>query len=98
MKYIVDRTAAAAIDLKTHLIIDTAHHPPPLTFPERTGHLLPPEHNLLQRYMADAESFAESNKMRINKKKTTVMKFTNLIKYDFPLELYFSDGNQVSTT
>jgi len=98
VKYIDDGTAATAIDLKTHLIIDTAHHPRPLTFPQRTGHLLPPQHNLLQKYMEDAEAFTEHNNMRINKKKTTVMKFTNSKKYDFPLDLYYSDGSQVNTT
>ena len=45
-----------------------------------------------------AESFTESNKMKINKKKTMVMKFTNSRKYDFPLQLQFSDGTEVATS
>ena len=60
--------------------------------------VLPPAHNLLQHFIQDAEAFTERNKMIINKKKTTVMKFTNSKKYDFPLELTFSDGSQVETT
>ena len=68
VKYIDDGTTAAAVDLKTHLIVDTAPHPRPLTFSQRTGHLLPAEHNLLQKYMEDVESFTTNNKMRINKK------------------------------
>ena len=97
VKYIDDGTVASAVDLKTHLIFDTTVHPRPLTFQQRTGHLLPPQHNILQKYMEDAEIFTENNKMKINKTKTTVMKFSNSRKYDFPLELHFADGTQVNT-
>ena len=41
--------------------------------------------------MTEVESFTESKKVKRNKKKTTVMKFTNSSKFDFPLQLHFFD-------
>ena len=98
VKYIDDGSVAAAVNLKSNLINDPAHHPRPLTRSQRTGHCLPSERNLLQKYICDAEDFADKNKMIINKKKTTAMKFTNSKKYDFPLGLNFTDGTEVEST
>ena len=97
VKYIDDGSAAATVDMKTHLVTDESR-PRPHTFAERTCHALPPEHNLLQNYIHDVENFTANNKMKINKKKTTVMKFTNSRKYDFPLEVQFADGSLLETT
>ena len=96
VKYIDDGSAATAVNLRSHLIAETLSRP--LSFSERTGHILPAAQNLLQHFIQDTEAFTERNKMSINKKKTTIMKFTNSKKYDFPLELNFSDGSQVETT
>ena len=98
VKYIDDGSVAAAVDLKSNLIVDPTPHPRPLTHSQHTGHCLPSERNLLQMFICDAENFAEKNKMLINKKKTTAMKFTNSKKYDFPLSLHFTDGTEVETT
>ena len=96
-KYIDDGSAAATVDMKTHLIEDKSRSRPH-TFSERTCHALPPEHNLLQKFIHDVEIFTTNNKMKINKKKTTVMKFSNSRKYDFPVELQFADGSLLETT
>ena len=67
----------------------------PLQYHERTGHILPPEHNLLHFYIRDTEQFAAENKMVINKRKTKVISFTKSRKWDFPPEIFFSDGTQI---
>ena len=92
VKFVDDGSGAVAIDLKKHLIVDTVSRPHPRTFHERTGHVLPPENNLLQYLINDTEEFALHNRMVINKKKTNLMKFSFLRKFDFPPEVYFNDG------
>ena len=90
-----DASVAASVDLKKCLVIDTTKKERPLTFSERTGHSLPKEHNMVQSYIEDIETFTVDNKMIINKNKTTVMKFTRARKYDFPLEICFSDNTNL---
>ena len=50
------------------------------------------EHNIIQAYIEDFEAHTITNKMKINKSKTKVMKFTRARKLDFPLEVSFSDN------
>ena len=92
VKYIDDGTVAVSVNLKSALIIDLTDRPRPVTYSERSGHILPPQNNLLQYYVKDTENFASQNNMKINKKKTHLIKFTNARKLDFPAEVQFSDG------
>ena len=49
---------AVSIDLKACLVPDPIERARPLNFHERTGHILPPENNLLQFYIDDTENFS----------------------------------------
>ena len=66
--------------------------PRPFNYHERTGHVLPAEDNLFQFYIRDTENFVEENRMVINKQKTKVINFSKSRKWDFPPEVFFSDG------
>ena len=70
VKFVDDGTVAVSVDLKTSLVPDPVDRDRPLNYHERTGHVLPVEHNLLQHYVRDAEQFVSDNKMVVNKKKT----------------------------
>ena len=87
VKFVDDGTVAVSIDLKASLISDPVKRERPLNFHERTGQILPPENNLLQYFINDAEKFVAENKMVINSKKTKVIYFTKSRKWDFPPEV-----------
>ena len=95
VKYVDDGSVAVSIDLKQCLVPTTVDRTRPVTFNERTGHILPPENNLLQFYLRDTEKFTQDNKMVINTSKTKVMKFSRSKKWDFPPELEFNNGTQI---
>ena len=95
VKFVDDGTVAVSIDLKKCLVTDPVTRPHPRNYHERTGHILPPENNLLQYFIADTEQFVSMNKMKINKKKTKVISFTKSRKLDFPPELKFEDGTTI---
>ena len=97
VKYMDDGAVAVRIDLKSCLTNDPVTRPFPLTYRERTRHILPEDNNLLQYYIRDAQEFASSNKMKINKVKTNLMLFSKSRNFDFPPELYFNDGTKVET-
>ena len=97
VKFIDDGSVAVSIDLKQCLVPDPVHRPRPLQYHERTGHILPPENNLLQYYIADTEDFTQRNNMVINQRKTKIMHFSKSKKWDFPPELKFSDGALIET-
>ena len=62
-------------DLKTCLAPDLSMRPRPVNYHERTCSVLPPENNLLQFYLNEAENFTLENKMKINAKKTKIISF-----------------------
>ena len=95
VKYVDDGTVAVSINLKRCLDIISSDQPRPLTYRERTQHILPYHNNLLQLYLSDAENFSHENKMKINKNKTQVMLFNKSRKWDFPPNVEFSDGKQL---
>ena len=91
VKFIDDGTVATSINLKKCLVSDPVNRPQPYNYRERTQQILPPENNLLQFYLNDAEKFTKDNKMIINPTKSKVMLFNKSRKWDFPPELSFSD-------
>ena len=95
VKFVDDGTVAVSVDLKACLIPDPVSRPRPLKFHERTQHILPPENNLLQWFIRDAERFTQENKMVINRDKTHIISFTKSRKWDFPPEVTFSEGGQI---
>ena len=70
VKFDDDGTVAVSVDLEQCLVPDPVNRQRLLNYFERTGHVLPPEHNLLQFYLDDTEKFTSENKMVINKNKT----------------------------
>ena len=95
VKFLDDGTVAVSVNLKTSLVWDPVVRARPRSFHEQTGHILPPEHNLLQYYISDTERFVTENKMKINKQKTKIISFTKSRKWKFPPELTFSDGTEI---
>ena len=91
VKFVDDGSIAVSINLKSNLVPDATIRSRPLNFNERTCQMLPNENNLLQLYLNDAENFMVKNKMKINPRKTKVIKFNKSRKNDFPPELYLSD-------
>ena len=67
VKFIDDHSCAVKIDLKRALVKDPVRRQMPVSYHERTGHILPPDNNLLQFLLDDLHSFTENNLMKINR-------------------------------
>ena len=57
VKFVDDGSVTVSINLKTCLSADPESRPLPLNYHERTCSVLPPENNLMQYYLDDAEKF-----------------------------------------
>ena len=97
VKYIDDGTVATSVNLKKCLVNDPVTRPRPHNYHERTMQVLPPENNLLQYYLNDAEHFTQDNLMKINPKKSQVILFNKSRNWDFPPEVSFSDGKHLES-
>ena len=76
VKYIDDASQACAIKLRISLIkIDISGRPRPLQFHEYTGYILDKNKNQLQDDLSMLKLFTDSNRMKINEKKTQLMCF-----------------------
>ena len=95
VKFVDDGTVAVSLDLQQCLVSDSEQRAKPVTYHERTQHILPPQNNLLHYYIKDTEHFASENKMVINKSKTKVISFNKARKWDFPPEMKFLDGTPI---
>ena len=96
-----DISTATSVNLLEALCKDEHERPKPLKYCERTEQILPSQNNLLQYYLDQFETFTLHNKMKITMSKTKVMKFSRSSKYDFPLEVSFSNDQileQVGST
>ena len=81
LKFIDDLSVAQAINLKDCLI--TNPNPTlPLSYHDRTNHILPPESYQLQEQLHQLVRYSESNQMVINEDKCKVMIFNTSRKYD----------------
>ena len=83
-----------AFKLEIVLIDDPVDRPRPLTFNERTSHILPTDDNLMQDQLESLHRFATGKLLRIKEKKSNVMKFNFSKSYDFPPELAISGFKQ----
>ena len=92
MKYIDDLTLSESIDLKKKLTINTSPGPRPLTYHERTQHILKPEDSLMQEQLNLLCQYAEEHSMKINFKKTKCMLFNNKRSLDFMPQLHTPPG------
>ena len=76
LKYVDDLTIAEAISMKSQLDeVPLDKRPLPDTYHERTGHVLLPENSKVYSMLQKTVQYAESNKMKINYKKTKLMVF-----------------------
>ena len=92
LKYMDDLSTAVSVNLTSDLITDSSERQRPLRFCESFKKILPSENNLLQGHIIEMENFAEVNRMKINRDKSNIMKFSRAVKTDFPLEVYFSNN------
>ena len=86
LKYVDDLSLLVAYNLKSCLIKDTAVRPFPLSYNERTEHILPLEDNILQDQLNSLNVFTKDKLLRIKEKKSNLMKFNFSRNYDFPPE------------
>ena len=94
-KYVDDLTIAEAIDLKTKLVRDVEKTlEKPLTYHERTEHILPPENSKVQAQLEKIVEYTKENEMKLNKKKTKVMVFNTAKVRDFAPKLTV-EGNTI---
>ena len=90
-KYVDDLTLLESIDLKSTLC-----HAAPIVGPpnlhEIPGLSFPVEQSILQHQLADLLEFTNTNKMKINFKKTKIIPFNFSKKFDFLPQLHFPDS------
>ena len=87
-KYVDDLSLLEAVDLRADLVPLPVMIGPPNKH-EVPGLTLPPGRSALQHQLADLLSFTESNKMKINFKKTKILPFNPSKNYDFLPQLGF---------
>ena len=79
-----DLTVAEAIKLKEKLTNDVdSTLDKPLEYHSRTYQILPPETSQVQKQLNYLSSYANTNEMKINVKKTKLMLFNTAKKHDF---------------
>ena len=95
LKYVDDLSLTQAINLKECLINNPDPNPPrPLTYHDRTNHLLPADSYQLQDQLHQLVRYSEDNQMVISENKCKVMIFNTGRKYDATPKLTLSgSGN-----
>ena len=87
-KYVDGLSLLETIELKTALVPSTPIIGPP-NLHEQPGLTLPPDRSILQHQLEDLLEFTDTNKMKINFKKTKILPFNFSKKYDFLPQLSF---------
>ena len=92
VKFIDDASQAASINMKASLVPDPETRPFPLKYHERTGMILAPEENQLQKQLDSFQDFATRNLLLVNniKCKTMLINFSKNV--DFPPEFSIGDS------
>ena len=83
LKYIDDLSFLTSINVKKDLIENPVAPERPVTYHNRTNHILPNEKNVLQEQMDRLTAFVTENEMKINPQKSKIMVFNPNKKYDF---------------
>jgi hypothetical protein len=84
LKYVDDLTLAEALNLNTALVTDSDNYlEKPLTYHNRTEHILPPQESLLYTQVEELLNYTKENEMKINKDKAKIMLFNTKISKDF---------------
>ena len=91
LKYIDDLSMAQAINLKECLITNPDPNPPrPLSYHDRTNHLLPAQSYQLQEQLQQLVRYSQDNQMVISENKCKVMIFNTARRYDATPQLTLS--------
>ena len=96
MKYVDDLSLAVSLDLKQNLVQNPDQNPErPLTFRNRTNHILPQEKNTMQEEFDKLAAFANQNEMVINDDKTKAMLFNWSRSRDFMPQIVNGSGDNL---
>ena len=94
MKYVDDLTLAETINVKDCVLTNPDPNPPrPLSYHDRTLHVLPTDQTPVQGELYKMMQYCEENQMRINTDKTKVVLFNTARKYDFMPQLTIDGTN-----
>ena len=91
MKFVDDLSIAAKVNLDKDLVDDNGRMKP-LNFSERFETKLSEDSNILQELVDSLDIFSNTRQMKINFKKSAVMKFSKSRTKDFPAEIKLDDG------
>ena len=91
VKFVDDMTLATALNPRECLVPNPVQQPYPLTYHDRTKHVLPDHRNVMQEELNKMIQYCTENSMRINHEKTKVVLFNTSRKYDFPPKLSVLD-------
>ena len=86
-------TLAESINLREKLIanpVPTSEFP--LTYHERTGHILPPQNSHIQKAWDELQYYVEEHEMKINFSKTKLMLFNRCKTMDFMPSICSKNG------
>ena len=97
LKYVEDLSILTRVNLLEDVVTDPISRPRPYNQGERTGHI-PKSPSKIKLFLDELQLYSTENLMRINQKKTCIIKFNKSRKWDFPLELGFGDGEYLKNT
>ena len=91
-KYIDDLTVAEAIHLKRSLTNDDNDTlDKPHTFHNRTNQVLPDEASKVQKQLQEIHEYTTENEIKVNQKKSKVMRFNTARKNNFTPAMRIND-------
>ena len=90
-KYVDDLSLLESLNLQRVLVPSAPFIGPPNEH-EQSGLYLPPDKSKLQHQLEDLLAFTDSNKMKINLKKTKILPFNTSKKYDFLPQINFPNS------
>ena len=95
VKWIDDKSLTVSLDLASSLVPDTRPDiPRPVPYRGRLGLMLPRESNVLQDEVDSLCQLTSDRLMSINRKKTKIMLFSRMKKYDFLPEIKIGASNE----
>ena len=93
MKYVDDLSLAFSIYLKESLVTNPEMNPQrPLSYHNRTNHILPLRKNVMQQEFYKLTEFANQHEMVINADKMKAMLFNSARKWDFMPQIENGSG------
>ena len=95
-KWVDDCTVTDSLRLNKKLVLDSRPKSiGPAEFHNRTGQMLPQEHNTMQSELIRFNEYCRLSKLTINQEKSKTMLFNRARNHDFSPELYITPGNRL---